>query len=133
MTRRFRYLAALLLVTACAPQATEADRAALIGIWQPTDGSIHALEFRADGDFDFIPAQGVVHRQAWSLPSKGSVTLTPYDGGAGPTTCTYSIAADVLTIGDGDKTCLRYAAYEVDMPRTFKRGTGQPAGPSSFD
>ncbi len=118
MSRLFALLLVGLAISGCS-KATEADRAALMGLWKPEDGTTHTVEFKADGDFDY--RYFAILRLSWALGRKGQVTLTSANGVA--LTCYYKIENDRLLIdnGSGD-TCVTPSATPPEpMPKSFTR------------
>ena len=110
---------------ACDKPATEEDRKALVGLWMPTDGSRHTIEFKDNGVFDFVYDAGpprTVLQIKWSLDTKGKVDIRQ-DNGSHYKTCRYAIDAGKLTIDDGSGgECLRSATTPSTlMPRTFTK------------
>ncbi len=129
--RRPIMVACLAVLTASCAQSTAEDRKALIGLWQPVDGSPHTVEFKSNGEFDFIYQGGrpvSVLRLGWDLGRKGRVNIKLHDGSIART-CHYSIEADRLAIDDGSGAeCLRSATTPTTlMPRSFRRAPAQPS------
>jgi len=110
------------ILAGCAQSSPE-DRAALVGLWLPEDGSPHTVQFKHDGEFDFIyevtPAPYVLRLQ-WSLGRKGRINLA---SGGTTITCHYAIEDDRLSIDNGSGgECVRSATTPTTlMPRSFMR------------
>ena len=113
-----------LLLADCAP-ATPEDRAALVGVWSPEDGSGRLIEFRDNGEFDFLydpDPPTTVLRVHWQLKRKGSVDILEHDGSLYKS-CPYRIEETVLVIdgGDGGECLPSAAAPAVRMAKRFSR------------
>lgn len=120
--RRPVYLLTIALA-ACAPAATDADRAELVGLWQPDDKSGRTVEFKADGVFDYIYDKGYTLRLDWKMDTKGKVTVTSANGVA--KTCHYTVTGDKLAIDDGaGGTCVGPGVTPPSpMPNAFTRAS----------
>jgi hypothetical protein len=117
---RLAVLAALGLLLPSCSKATEEDRAAISGLWQPEDGTKRTVEFKADGEFNYLYFATL--RLKWELGRKGQVLLKGSDGSAFKT-CFYKIENSRLLIdnGSGD-TCVTPAATPPSpMPISFRR------------
>lgn len=121
--RRVVIQALLFGILAGCAQSTPEDRAALVGLWLPEDGSPHTIEFKEDGEFDFIydvtPTLYILRLQ-WSLGRKGRVILA---SGGTTITCHYGLEGDRLSIDNGSgRECTRSATTPTTlMPRSFTR------------
>ncbi|MCW5710032.1 hypothetical protein [Shinella sp.] len=125
MKPAFIALLLALSLIGCSSSATSEDRAALIGLWAPEDGSGLTIEFRENGEFDFVYAAAptrTILRVGWQLERKGSVDMLEHDGSVYKS-CPYRIEGRMLTIDDGrGAECLRSAtAPTVRMARRFQR------------
>lgn len=111
----------VLLMAGCG-QATEEDRAALIGLWLPEDGSPHTVEFKVDGEFDFVYGEGYILRLGWELDRKGRVAFKMLDGEV-VRRCSYELSGQNLAIDDGSGAeCMRSATTPTTlMPQAFRR------------
>lgn len=109
------------LVAGCTPP-TEADRAELIGLWQPEDGSGRTVEFKADGVFDYRYAKGTTLRLDWTLDRRGKVSLV--SGNGVTKVCHYTVTGKSLSIDDGSNgECVSPGVTPPSpMPRRFTRG-----------
>lgn len=95
----------VLLLVACSDPPIEADRAELIGVWNPDDNSDRRVEFKPDGVFDYLYDPMITLRLDWKLERKGRVTLT--SGNGVETTCSYKVTGNTLAIDDGSgKSCI---------------------------
>ena len=128
--RQSIWLALFALMLASCAQATEEDRKALVGLWQPEDGSRHTVEFKDNTEFDFVYDAGpprTVLRLNWELDRKGRVNIKRPDGSIART-CYYTVTTDRLEIDNGSGAeCLRSAATPTTlMPRSFRRESQRP-------
>ena len=116
-------LITLLALTACSDPPTEADRAELIGVWQPDDGSGRPIEFKADGVFDYLYSEGTVLRLDWTLERKGKVSLV--SGNKVTKLCHYDIEGAKLSIDDGSGAeCVAPGVTPPSsMPKAFTRAS----------
>ncbi|MGD9912920.1 MAG: hypothetical protein AB7S80_02480 [Rhizobiaceae bacterium] len=111
------------LVASCGDPPTEADRAELIGTWNPEDASGRPIEFKADGVFDYRYDPVTVLRLDWKLERKGRVSLTSANGVT--LTCYYAVEGNALSIDDGSgKTCVSPGITPPSpMPTKFSRAS----------
>lgn len=114
---------ALLALAACSDPPTEADRAELIGVWRPDDGSGRTVEFKPDGVFDYAYDTGYILRLDWTLDSKGKVSLV--SGNKVTTVCYYEAKGDKLSIDNGSGgACVGPGVTPPSpMPTTFTRAS----------
>jgi hypothetical protein len=114
-------LAAMALVLAgCGTPSTPEDRAALVGLWAPTDASGMTVEFHENGVFDYL--YSAIFRANWELGNKGEIKFSG-EGGSYPWTCYYKIEQATLTIDNGQgQTCFTPQATPPDpMPLTYTK------------
>ena len=122
--RGFRIPAAAVaaaLLGGCGDPPTQADRAELIGTWNPDDGSGRTVRFSDKGVFDYLYYTGTVLELDWKLERKGRVALT--SANAVTTRCQYKVEGKSLTIDDGAKnSCIGPAVTPPSpMPTAFTR------------
>ena len=120
---RIRALGLLALMAAlagCGTAATPEERASLVGIWSPTDGTGRIITFHDDGVFDY--RYFVTLRLHWELGSQGEIKLSSVDGGV-RWSCWYTLEDGLLTIDKGrGETCVTPNATPPDpMPLEFRR------------
>jgi hypothetical protein len=119
----FRWLVPLALVAAlggCGVPATPEERASLVGIWAPTDGSGQIITFHDDGVFDYLYFATL--RMHWELGKQGEIKLSSTDGGV-RWSCYYTLVDGLLHIDKGNgETCVTPGATPPDpMPLEFRR------------
>jgi hypothetical protein len=115
---RREFLAILLLVTACAPAPTEADRADLIGTWLAADNSGKTVVFTREGVFDYNHTPGYIFRLDWTLDRKGKVRLV--SGNGVEVVCYYTVASATLDIDDGSGGSCTGPGYTPPVPMPLK-------------
>lgn len=110
----------LAVLSACGDPPTAEDRAELVGIWQPEDGSTQTVEFKPDGVFDY--RYFATLRLDWELVRKGEVRLVTVDGSV-TLTCHYTIEGDRLRIDNGSgETCVSPGVTPPEpMPLAFRK------------
>ena len=120
MTFRVAFIALSALLSGCGESATPEDRAALLGFWDPEDGSKQIIEFKNNGEFDYYYA--AILRMRWELTRVGRVDLSSVDGTV-KWKCDYKIEGDRLTIGkSGGETCVSPGVAPPEpMPLTFRK------------
>jgi hypothetical protein len=118
--RRFAVLAAAALGIAACDRPSAADRQALVGQWRPEDGSKRRIEFKQDGEFDYVYL--ATWRLRWDLGGSGRVHLAGPDGTI-VARCHYRIEGDRLLIDDGSgASCASpRVTPPVPMPTAFRR------------
>ncbi len=118
--RSYAIAIAAVLLSACSPAATEADRAALIGLWTPEDGSTRTVEFKSDGEFDY--RYFVTLRLKWELSRAGEVRFSTTNDQVS-FACAYRIEEGRLLIDNGrGETCVTPNATPPNpMPLSFRK------------
>ena len=117
---RLAVLAALVLLLASCAQSTEEDRIAISGMWHPEDGTKRTVEFKPDGEFNYLYFATL--RLKWELGRKGEVVLKGSDGSPFKS-CYYKIEGGRLSIdnGSGDTCVTPVSTPPSPMPKTFRR------------
>jgi hypothetical protein len=108
------------LLSGCGEPATAEDRAALVGLWLPENGTTKTVEFKVDGVFDY--KYFATLRLNWEMRKKGEVELSTTNG-AVKFTCYYKIEGNRLSIDNGSgETCVTPNATPPDpMALSFTR------------
>lgn len=109
---------ALLLLSACTPAPTEADRAELIATWLAADGSGKSIVFTADGVFDYHHTPGYTLRLDWKLDRKGKVSML--SGNGVEVVCYYTATPTTLDIDDGSGGPCTGPGYTPPVPMPLK-------------
>lgn len=118
--RRLAVFCLALAATGCGEPATPEHRNALLGIWEPEDGSKRIIEFKTNGEFDYRYAATL--RMHWNLFRLGQLELSSVDGSV-RWKCYYTIEGNRLTIDrGGNDTCISPGVTPpTPMPLSFRR------------
>ena len=92
-------LVVALTLAGCGTPSTPSDRAALVGLWAPTDASGMTVTFHEEGLFDYLYS-AIIFRTNWELGDKGEIKFSVV-GGSYSWTCHYQIEGAILMIDNG--------------------------------
>lgn len=110
----------LAFLAGCGEAPAPEARSALLGVWDPEDGSKRIIEFKNNGEFDYRYFSTL--RMHWKLIRAGRVDLSSVDGSV-KWVCYYIIEGDRLTINRGKgETCISPGVTPPEpMPLVFRK------------